>query len=118
MVDITKRFFRSVLLIAFAILLVNISRVSAVGEVTVYDGASIRLQTETTGQGLRFYATLDESVKANEHGFYLVYGKTTIAELEATSAQAGWAENWDYGIAAVYYSPNWAYDAFGVPYPL
>ena len=85
-----KRFFRSVLLIAFAILLVNISRVSAAGEVTVYDGASIRLQTETTGQGLRFYATLDESVKANEHGFYLVYGKTTIAELKAAiTAAAG-----------------------------
>ena len=56
-----KRFFRSVLLIAFAILLVNISRVSAAGEVTAIEGASIRLQTETTGQGLRFYATLDES---------------------------------------------------------
>ncbi len=43
------------------------------------DGASIRTQGV---QGLRFYAKLDESVKANVHGFYLVYGKTTVQELE------------------------------------
>ena len=84
-----KRFFRSVLLIAFAILLVNVSRVSAVGEVTAIEGASIRLQSESAGQGLRFYARLDESMKANEHGFYLVYGKATVTELEDAIVEAG-----------------------------
>ena len=45
------------------------------------EGVSIRKKTENSHQGLRFYGKLDESVKGNAHGFYLVYGKTTLSEL-------------------------------------
>src|SRR5690554_1060013 len=46
------------------------------------DGASIRIKTENSEQGLRFYAKLDESVKNNEHGFYLIFGNATVEELK------------------------------------
>jgi uncharacterized repeat protein (TIGR02543 family) len=84
-----KRFFRSLLVLVFGVFLISSINVKATSPlVEAIDGASIRTQGV---QGLRFYATLDESVKANEHGFYLVYGKTTIAELEAaiTAADGG-----------------------------
>ncbi len=48
--------------------------------VTMLDGASIRVKTEDSGQGLRFTAKLTgESI---EHGFYLVYGKATLEDLQ------------------------------------
>lgn len=51
------------------------------GLVTMRDGASIRLKTEQSGQGLRFVGSLAAGLNASEHGFYLVYGKTNISEL-------------------------------------
>lgn len=48
--------------------------------VTMIDGASIRVATDESGQGLRFTAKLTgESI---EHGFYLVYGKATLEDLQ------------------------------------
>ncbi len=44
------------------------------------DQASIRLKTENSLQGLRFMARLGESVKENDHGFYLVYGKSYLED--------------------------------------
>ena len=65
------------------------------------------------------YLVIPLSVATIKASAFLVASSLAMTiYVEATSAQAGWAENWDYGIAAVYYSPNWAYDAFGVPYPL
>jgi uncharacterized repeat protein (TIGR02543 family) len=84
-----RKIFRSLLVLVFGVFLISSINVKATSPlVEAIDGASIRTQGV---QGLRFYATLDESVKANEHGFYLVYGKTTIAELEAaiTAADGG-----------------------------
>lgn len=49
--------------------------------ISTIDGASIRTKTENSEQGLRFYAKVDESVKNNEHGFYLVFGNVTTEEL-------------------------------------
>ncbi len=49
--------------------------------ISLYQSASIRYKTETSLQGLRFSARLNEDVKNNEHGFYLVYGSTTVEEL-------------------------------------
>ncbi len=45
------------------------------------EDASIRYKTDTSEQGLRFTAKLDEGVKGNAHGFYLVYGNVTIEDL-------------------------------------
>lgn len=59
----------------------NVNVLGSTGLVSMVEGASIRVKTETSKQGLRFTATLSEGVKNNEHGFYLVYGKTTISEL-------------------------------------
>lgn len=65
------------------------------------------------------YLVIPLSVATIKASAFLVASSLAMTiYVETTSAQAGWAENWDYGIAAVYYSPNWAYDAFGVPYPL
>lgn len=46
---------------------------------TVIDGASIR--TKGT-QGLRFTAVIADEVKYNNHGFYLIYGQATVADLK------------------------------------
>ena len=84
-----RKIFRSLLVLVFGVFLISSINVKATSPlVEAIDGASIRTQGV---QGLRFYARLDESMKVNEHGFYLVYGKTTIAELEAaiTAADGG-----------------------------
>lgn len=49
--------------------------------VTTNEKAAIRYKTESSLQGLKFTAKLDESVKDNRHGFFLVYGKTTVDDL-------------------------------------
>ena len=79
---------KSLLLIAFAVVLLGSAQVKAANEVVAIDGASIRTATEELGQGLRFYAKLDAAVKENEHGFYVAYGIATPAELEAAIALA------------------------------
>lgn len=43
---------------------------------------SLRTQTRRRPQGLKFNANLDESVKNNEHGFYLIYGPATTKDLK------------------------------------
>lgn len=69
------------LLVSFAVVLLTMGFIANAqsDKVTAIEGASIRLEGK---QGLRFYAKLDESVKTNKHGFYLIYGVTTISELE------------------------------------
>ena len=49
--------------------------------IVMLDGASIRIGTEEKQQGLRFYANKPHSTESDQHGFYLVYGKTTKLEL-------------------------------------
>lgn len=51
--------------------------------VTTDENAAIRYKTENSLQGLKFTAKLDEAVKNNRHGFFLVYGKTTINDLRS-----------------------------------
>ncbi len=50
--------------------------------VSMFNEASIRYKTTSSSQGLRFSARLDEDVKYNEHGFYLVYGYVSIEDLK------------------------------------
>ena len=50
--------------------------------VSINNGASIRTKTETSEQGIKFTAKLNEKAKDKEHGFYLVFGETTVAELK------------------------------------
>ncbi len=59
----------------------NISVMGSSGLVTAIEGASIRVKTENSAQGLRFTGKLSETAKNNAHGFYVVYGKTTIDDL-------------------------------------
>lgn len=49
--------------------------------VTKDEKVAIRYKTETSLQGLKFTAKLDETVKNNKHGFFLVYGETTVSDL-------------------------------------
>lgn len=49
--------------------------------IEVDEKASIRIKTSESEQGLRFYAKLDESLKDQEHGFYLIYGLASLSEL-------------------------------------
>ncbi len=53
------------------------------------DGASIRMKTKNSLQGLKFVAKLDEAYVNNEHGFYLVYGKTSLEELKTAISSSG-----------------------------
>lgn len=79
-----KKIFRTLLVLMVGIFLVSSLNVKAdTVLVEAQEGASIRTKTEISLQGLRFNATLDVSVKDNEHGFYLVFGETTAGALEA-----------------------------------
>ncbi len=84
-----KRIYKVIFVLMFAFLFVSFNQAKADSGVTAIDGASIRVKTETSAQGLRFYAELGESVKGNEHGFYLAYGKATIIDLENAILEAG-----------------------------
>ncbi len=84
-----KRIYKVIFVLMFAFLFVGLSQAKADSAVTAIDGASIRVKTETSAQGLRFYAELGESVKGNEHGFYLAYGKATVVDLENALLEAG-----------------------------
>lgn len=53
------------------------------GSVTIQDGAAIRIGSETTKQGLRFYANVDTLKTIEERGFYLVYGEATLTQLQS-----------------------------------
>lgn len=88
-----KRIKNIFFVLMFAFLLVGLNQVKADGPaISSIDGASIRVKTETSEQGLRFYAELNESVKNKEHGFYLVYGKATVTDLENALLSAGAGE--------------------------
>lgn len=84
-----KKNIKRFLFIVLMVLFVNVSQVKAAGEVVAVDGASIRFKTDEVGQGLRFYAKLDETYKNNEHGFYLVFGEATVNKLEDAIVEAG-----------------------------
>ncbi len=83
-----RKIFRSLLVLVFGVFLISSINVKATSPlVEAIDGASIRTQGV---QGLRFYARLDESMKANEHGFYLIYGEATVQQLtDAITTAAG-----------------------------
>ncbi|MFA6678831.1 MAG: InlB B-repeat-containing protein, partial [Acholeplasmataceae bacterium] len=77
-----KKILLNLLVVFLSLFLLNTFSLRAEGElVTNLEGVSIRKKTDDYSQGLRFYGKLDESVKGNAHGFYLVYGKTTLSEL-------------------------------------
>ncbi len=77
-------------LVLTLILILNVTfKVSGSGNlVEVNNKASIRKKTNNQEQGLRFYATLDETVKDQEHGFYVVYGNATLVELNDAISNA------------------------------
>lgn len=62
----------------FLISSINI-KANALGLIETIDKASIRVEGE---QGLRFYAKVLDSSNIKEKGFYLVYGTTTVSNLE------------------------------------
>lgn len=66
----------------------NVAILGGSGLVTAVDGASIRVKTENSAQGLRFTAKL-ETGASGRHGFYIVYGKTTTAELYSAISSQG-----------------------------
>jgi N-acetylmuramoyl-L-alanine amidase len=80
-----------VLLFIFSVVLVG-SYAYAQGDsvpedcISLEQGASIRKRTGESEQGLRFRARLHPDYKEHEHGFYLVYGETTVEELKAAIA--------------------------------
>lgn len=71
-----------VLVFAFSVILFS-GKLNANPEelVSINNGASIRTKTETSDQGIKFTARLNEKAKDKEHGFYLVFGETTVDEL-------------------------------------
>jgi hypothetical protein len=87
---VRKRFL-FVLLFIFSVVLVG-SYAYAQGDsvpedcISLEQGASIRKRTGESEQGLRFRARLHPDYKEHEHGFYLVYGETTVEELKAAIA--------------------------------
>src|SRR5690554_1321495 len=71
-------------LVFFASLLLGMNRIVRAENGTLInsiDGASIRIKSLNFEQGLMFSAVLDEAVKNNEHGFYLVFGEASISSL-------------------------------------
>lgn len=71
-------------LVFFASLLLGMNRIVRAENGTLInsiDGASIRIKSLNSEQGLMFSAVLDEAVKNNEHGFYLVFGEASISSL-------------------------------------
>ncbi len=50
--------------------------------IVMQEGASIRLSTTETKQGLRFYAQVCNCFTNNIKGFYVIYGQTTKEELQ------------------------------------
>ncbi len=80
-----KKIIFSVLFVCFTFLLVGTlnAKADTTTLVSAVDGASIRLAVEgEVDQGLRFYATLDDSVLNADHGFYVIYGNATVTQLE------------------------------------
>lgn len=78
-----KRIFKLFLVILTGFFFVSTLSVKANDDlVTMNPGASIRTAVGEVEQGLRFYGYLDETVKDNPHGFYLIYGEATPQQLE------------------------------------
>ncbi|PII04060.1 glycoside hydrolase family 10 protein [Acholeplasma laidlawii] len=59
----------------------HLGSTTVTNDISMIEGASIRLATESSGQGLRFYANKPQSVLSDTHGFYIVYGETTRQDL-------------------------------------
>lgn len=76
-----KRFYKLLSVLLMFVVFAGTLKVSANSElIESLDSASIRDEGE---QGLRFYAKVLDAEAIEEKGFYLVYGKATISELEA-----------------------------------
>lgn len=73
-----KKNFFTFLLLIFTILTLGICLSANNDSVAMLEGASIRAAGE---QGLRYTAQLSSSYKGSEHGFYIIYGKATVADL-------------------------------------
>src|SRR5690554_1601610 len=75
------KFVNVLLLFVVGVFFLNTFNVAANSElIESLDSASIRTNGE---QGLRFYAKVLNAEDIEEKGFYLVYGKASISELEA-----------------------------------
>ena len=73
------KFFIAIIVSMTILLSAKSTQANPTDPVKMLEGASIR--TEGV-QGLRFYATLDESVLANEHGFYVAFGIADLNTLQ------------------------------------
>lgn len=77
---VLKTFF---LLIASLFILTSVKlQANNISPVIIEEASIVRMKTIKTSHGLRFFSTLDQKRANSNHGFYLIYGKTTIAELE------------------------------------
>lgn len=51
--------------------------------ISIYEKTEFRNASKNVKEGLRYQAIVNEKFKNNEHGFYLVYGTTSLEELQS-----------------------------------